>query len=975
MLSITKINSAANQSKKGQASQGYLHYLGGPNATTRQRGDFDDYARGSGSDGPAPFWACGGTSLLGLAGAAEAEQVERLAQGFHPLTGEPLVKGAGSGHVMGLDMTFSAPKDFSAIFAGADPATRDALVDCLHQSARAALGYAETAVVTRHGRDGGIRRIAEAAIAACYTHFASRGALDPQLHVHAFLFNVGKRRGSNEWSALELRPQFERKMATGILFRVELAHRLRSMGFGIVQDGPYFNLLGIEEAQREALSTRSKQIAAYLQEAGIGESAGPREREIAALNTRSAKSEPSLPELIGRFEEKAASIGITPASVAAMRARQPVPAEPFAIDHAELLAQLMESQSCATPQEALAKICETAMGHWSAAECLAELDRFMQHEHVIHLGQTGLLTPVFTSRATRDMEADISAKVGAGKESASHRLAAKAIGERFDDLETQLRAKLGVDVSLAQQRAAALHVACETGAHAFVEGWAGTGKTTMLQALGSAYKQSGFEVLGCCQSAAAAQNLGRETGIQSRTIASLLLSLRKGRLTLTAKSILFLDEAGMVGSREFAALQQAAIDAGAKLVAVGDPKQLQPIDAGGIFAALMREHGKAEISNIQRQRTDFEPLLAWLDARALQRDGGLSVGQAQALRAAPEDARLAAIEAICATDAKLSRAFSRWRDRYDFQWMREAVELFATGEAKTALELIDARGRLKLMPGQEEAYAALISAWSADRTPLREKAIVAGTRAEVAELNQRARQELMAAGHIDASREIEVEIVHRDETTDIRRFAPGDRIVFTKNDRPLGVANGVTGAIRDIDMSRLGGPLIAVELDALNERGDSIVHIPASFGRFDLGFALTTHRAQGRTLSSAHALVNPSMGDREWSYVAASRSRFATTLYVNTALLCVVDPESHAPGDAEPQSREAIIDALASRMRRSRPKVTSLDYAAGPDVSPSAPNQAAPSAPAPAGQAWAATKKFFVSLRAKALGKGQELAR
>ncbi|OEZ97978.1 MobF family relaxase [Duganella phyllosphaerae] len=972
MLSITKINSTANQSKKGQASQGYLHYLGGPNASTRQRGDFDDYARGGGSDGPAPFWACGGASLLGLAGAAEAKQVERLAQGFHPLTGEPLVKGAGSGHVMGLDMTFSAPKDFSAIFAGADSATRDALVDCLHQSARVALGYAETAVVTRHGRDGGIRRIAEAAIAACYTHFASR-ALDPQLHVHAFMFNVGKRSGSKEWSALELRPQFERKMATGILFRAELAHRLRRMGFGILPDGPYFTLEGIDEAQRESLSTRSKQIADYLRDAGGGAGASPAEREIAALNTRSAKSEPSLPELIGRFEEKAASIGITPASVAAMRAPRPEQAEPFAIDHAELLVELTESQSCSTPQEALAKICEKAMGHWSAAECLAELDRFMLHEHVIQLGHTGLLTPVFTSRATRDMEADISAKVGAGKASMCHRLSAQAIGERFDDLETQLRAKLGVDVSLAQQRAAALHVACETGVHAFVEGWAGTGKTTMLQALGSAYKQSGFEVLGCCQSAAAAQNLGRETGIQSRTIASLLLSLQKGRMKLSANSILFLDEAGMVGSREFAALQHAVLDAGAKLVAVGDPKQLQPIDAGGIFAALMREHGKAEISNIQRQRTDFEPLLAWLDARATRSDGGLSVGQAQALRATPEDARLAAIEAICSTDAKLSHAFSRWRDRYDFQWMREAVELFATGEAKSALALLDARGRLKLMSGQEEAYAELISAWSADRTPLRDKAIVAGTRAEVAELNQRARQELIAANHIDASREIEVEIVHRDETTDIRRFAPGDRIVFTKNDRPLGVANGLTGAIRDIDMSRIGGPLIAVELDAPNERGDLIVHIPASFGRFDLGFALTTHRAQGRTLSSAHALVNPSMGDREWSYVAASRSRFATTLYVNTALLDMVDHESHAPSDAEPKSHDAIIDALASRMRRSRPKGTSLDYAGAPDASPIAPNKAGP--PSPAGQAWAATKKFFVGLRSKALAKSQGLSR
>ncbi|RQO58491.1 hypothetical protein DBR47_12320 [Paucibacter sp. KBW04] len=921
MLSIVKINAAYHQ---GKAGDGYVHYLGEP--STRQRGDFDDYARGKdGPSGPAPFWACNGPALLGLDDIAQAEQVERLAVGLHPMTGEPLVKGAGSSHVMGLDMTFSAPKDFSAVFAGADPATQSALIECLQQSARTALEYAESAAVTRHGHGGRIKQVAEAAVACCYTHFSSR-ALDPQAHIHAFFFNVGKRQGSNEWSALEHRPQFERKMATGILFRAELAHRLRGLGFGIVKDGPYFTLRGIDDRQREALSTRSRQIAAYLQDAGMGADASSAAREIAALNTRSAKSEPSLPELLGRFEAQAASVGITPESVAAMRHASPQPKTPFSIDHEALLTELMQSQSCSTPQEALASICEKAMGQWNAAQCLAELDRFMRHEHVIQLGQTELLTPVFTSKATKDLEADISAKVEAGKASSRHRVARQAIDDKFNELETQLRAKLGVEVSLSQQRAAALHIACDTGAHSFVEGWAGTGKTTMLQAVGSAYKQAGFEVLGCCQSAAASQNLARETGIPSRTIASLLLSLRAGRCKLSAKSILFLDEAGMVGSREFGLLQAAVLDAGGKLVSVGDSKQLQPIEAGGIFGALMRKHGKAEISNIQRQRTDFEPLLDWLDARATRRDGGLTPAQAKALRVVPEDARLPAIEALCTKDNKLGRAFARWQERYDFQWMREAVEFFARGEAKSALELLDARGRLKLISGQDSAYAELISAWAADKTPLHDKAIIAGTRAEVAELNRLAREQLIGAGLVDASREIEVKIIHRDESTDIRRFAPGDRIVFTMNDKPLGVANGMTGAIRSIDTFRIGGPLMAVELDAPNERGDTLVHIPASFARFDLGFALTTHRSQGRTLSSTHALVNPAMGDREWTYVAASRSRFATTLYVNTALLGLVDPESHREADSKPKSREAAIDALASRMRRSRAKGTSLDY-------------------------------------------------
>lgn len=922
MLSITKIVAAANQ-PKSKAGKGYLHYLGEP--SKRQRGDFDDYARGDKpSDGPAPFWACKGPALLGLDQVAEAEHVERLAKGFHPVTGAPLVIGAGEAHVMGLDMTFSAPKDFSAVFAGADAGTRAALIECLKDSAREALSFAEAQAVTRHGHAGRIKQVAEAAIAACYTHFASRSN-DPQLHVHAFLFNVGKREQSEEWSALEHRPQFESKMATGILFRVELAHRLGCLGFDVIPAGPYFAIQGITEAQREALSTRSRQIAQYMQEAGLEGMDDTASREIAALNTRAAKAEPPLKDLLAGFEKAAAALGITPASVSAMRTAHPTPDEPLVLDHQAILDGLMESQSCATAQEALAVICEQVMGRWSAQECLAELERFMAHANVVQLGHTELLTRVFTSKATKQLEERIHRVTLAGTRDHAHKIAPTLVDAQFNALERELRARLGVAISLSQQRRAALHIASESGRQAFVEGWAGTGKTTMLKALGAAYRGAGMTVVGCCQSAAAAQNLARETDIPSRTIASLLLSLRQGRSKLGPKTILVLDEAGMVGSSEYALLQEEAMEAGAKLVCVGDPKQLQPIGAGGIFGSLMRNHGRAEISNIQRQRTDFEPLLAWLDARASRAGGGLSPQQAKALRFVPEDVRIITIEAVCALDAKLSRAFARWRSRYDFEWMREVVEMFAKGEALPALQILDAKGRLKLISGPQKAFEALIEAWAADKTPLASKTIVAATRAEVAELSRLARAHLVSTGAVADHLGIDIEIIHRDDTTVAKRFAPGDRIVFTKNDKALGVSNGVSGWIQAVK-SRGSEPQLTVVLDDENERGETEVIVPASFGRFDHAYCLTNHKAQGRTFDAAYVLANPSMSDREWTYVAASRSRFATTMFVNAAALGLVDAEAHDGLAAKRHSRANVVEALASRMRRSRAKETTLDY-------------------------------------------------
>ena len=940
MLSIAKVNAASNQSASG--GKGYLHYLGEP--SRRQRTDFDDYARGDLQEGPPPFWACRGPALLGLDDIAEAEHVERLARGFHPVTGAPLVKGAGSAHVMGLDMTFSAPKDFSAVFAGADSATRDALLEALQQSAKTALDFAEDAAITRHGKAGRTKQKAEAAVAACYTHFASR-ALDPQLHIHAFMFNVGKRRDADEWSALEHRPQFERKLATGILFRVELAMRLRDLGFDVVAAGPYFAIQGITDAQRDALSKRSKEIAERLQAAGL-DFDDAASREVAALNSREAKSEPPLPELLERFAVQAAELGITPQAVAAMRAGCAAP-EPANIDHGEILAALMESQSVATSQEALCLICERAMGKLSAAECLAELARFMAFDQVAHLGQSEQLTEIFTSRATQELEAEVSRRVEAGKRKGRQRVSSRLVDGQFDRLESELRAKLGVPVSLAQQREAALHAASETGDHAFIEGWAGTGKTTLLRALGAAYKDAGLRVFGCCQSAAATRNLARETGIPSRTIASLLLSLREGRFKLDAKSVLVLDEAGMVGSADFSLLQGEVVKAGAKLVAVGDPKQLQPIGAGGIFGSLMREHGKAEISTIQRQRTDFAPLHDWLEARAARREGGLTLDRAKALRLVPEESRMQAMEAVCAMDAKLSRAFARWRARFDHEWMREVVEQFATGEALPALQTMDARGRLKLSKTLDAAMEDLLTAWEADKTKLESKAIVAGTRAEVRELNARARARLVSAGRVADAEGSDIEIVDREGERETKRFAPGDRIVFTENSREHGVVNGAVGAIKRIEPGV--DARLVVELDDANEQGSRMVSIPASFGRFDLAYCLTNHKAQGRTFEAAYVLANPAMSDREWTYVAASRSRFATTLFVNASALGLVDAESHK-GPAPKRRRGEAIEALAKRMARSRAKGTTLDHLA----------HMPPTEPPP----WTLPRRLIESLRA-----------
>ena len=935
MLTVAKIHSEAKQARS-KSSAGYLHYLGA--AAARERG-FEAYARGPGS-GPAPFWIGRGPELLGLGDLAEREHVERLARGLHPITGEALVKGAGREHVMGVDMTFSAPKDFSAIFAGADEPTRGKLLAAMREATAATMEHAEAVAVTRHGQGGLDKRLARATASAAYTHFANR-ANEPQLHQHVLALNLGLREDGT-WSSLEQRGVFERKLALGALWRADLACRVRDLGFEVEPDGPYFKIRGVEDFQREAMSSRTREIDESLRASGESGSAA---RRKAALTTRAGKSEPPLPELLASFRKLADGLGLTAQAVAAMRApgREQVP---FELDRAAVLAELMESKSCAASFDALSLICEKAMGRWSAAQCLAELEAFMRSEGIVHLGQTEQLAEVFTSKATQDLERGISERISEGRLDAAHAIPRALVSAEFDALESQLSEKLGAPVSLAQQRDAAMAIACEHGDCKLIEGWAGSGKTTLLRATAKAWAAAGLTVTGCCQSASAAQNLAREADIPSRTIASLLLSLESGKTKLSAKSVLVLDEAGLVGSREFGLLQDAARRAGAKMVCVGDAKQLQPIAAGGIFGALCRIHGKAEISNIQRQRTDVEPMLAWLDGQART---GRAVGPARVatIRELPADVQVEAIEAVCASDAKLSRAFSRWRDRYDHQWMRQVVESFAKGDAREALDAMDARGRLRLTSGRDQLLGELISAWSSDRAPISAKLMVAATRADVSELNAMARASRVDAGSIDDSVAMDLPIKHRDGAADIRRMSPGDRIAFTKNDRALGVANGVAGTLADIERREFGA-VLRVELDEPNARGETTVRVPASFGFFDLAYATTGQKAQGRTVDSCHVLATRS--DRHWIYVAASRARFATTLYVDVEALRPLDAESHQAQEqeAEQMTRDEAIETLAASMSRERPKATTLELGGmsiGPEIDVADISRAAPAAP------------------------------
>ncbi|MGD9725655.1 MAG: Ti-type conjugative transfer relaxase TraA [Nitrospiraceae bacterium] len=229
-----------------------------------------------------------------------------------------------------------------------------------------------------------------------------------------------------------------------------------------------------------------------------------------------------------------------------------------------------------------------------------------------------------------------------------------------------------------------------------VVGYAGTGKSAMLGVAREAWEASGYEVRGVALSGIAAENLESGSGIASRTIASMEHGWKNGRDRLTSRDVLVIDEAGMVGTRQLERVLSHAAEAGAKVVLVGDPQQLQSIEAGAAFRSVHDRHGGVEISEVRRQRTD---------------------------------------------------------------WQRDATRDLATGRTGHALDAYDQHDMVHVADTREDARGNLIDRWDRDRqaAPDSSRIILTHTNAEVRELNEAAREKMRDAGNLGDEVRITVE--------------------------------------------------------------------------------------------------------------------------------------------------------------------------------------------------------------------------
>lgn len=333
---------------------------------------------------------------------------------------------------------------------------------------------------------------------------------------------------------------------------------------------------------------------------------------------------------------------------------------------------------------------------------------------MIALGKDGRGEERFTSRDMIETEQRLQRAAEIMAERERHR-----VGEQHRDAALARAERSGLLLS-GEQRSAFDHITDKAGM-SIVIGYAGTGKSAMLGVAREAWESAGFTVRGAALAGIAAEGLENGSGIASRTIASMEHGWAQERDLLTSRDVLVIDEAGMVGTRQMERVLSHAAEAGAKVVLVGDPQQLQSIEAGAAFRALHERHGGVEITQVRRQQQD---------------------------------------------------------------WQRDATRHLATGRIGMAVAAYADKGMVHEAETRDDARRDLVARWDRERQadPAANRIILTHTNAEVRELNDAARGRMREAGALGDDVQVKVERGDRQFASGDRvMFLRNERSLDVKN--------------------------------------------------------------------------------------------------------------------------------------------------------------------------------------------------
>ena len=893
----------------------------------------EDYYAGSG-EAPGEFFGAG-SRARGLAGQSSMEHLTRLFAGQDPATGEQLRSMKGNVQVHGLDLTFSAPKSVSVLYALGDAELQGNIVQAHEWAAEQAIAYMErdsARVVRGHKASradlaAGIENTltthrAVGFVGIRYRHRVNR-LQDPHLHTHYVISNWAEG-PDGRFTALAAEHIYEHAKAGGAVYQLALRSRLRELERW-VEWGPVENGLAdvseelVPAELRAEMSRRRAEILEVEKElVAQGMHAGRALRDATWRQTRNPKDMTAdlgqgwSDEIVTRASE-----WLTPADVAGYREMPAVgQTEEFPRERVQARAfgpnGVTANKNTFERKDVVIEVANAApqgVGSW-LADIDAVVDAVMASDQVVDVRTEKLHAKKTTVELLEHEQRIIEVAV----EGLSR-------GRAVLDAETVERglanfyAGAGVE-SLNEDQLGVLHaVAADGNAISSIEALAGSGKTTTAGAMREVFEAGGYQAFAAGPTGRAVRELARAGFERPRTLSAWEVKFHlmgpqaaiRSAFGDPSRAVLFVDETGMADTRLLSTITTEMADAGVKVVLIGDSYQLTSVRAGGMHAALSQQLGAYKLSHVRRQ-------LNGLEIEALEK---LRNGQASAYLAFKQhtletylDERFAGQVVVDLTaHAEAVAAFTQgrlaaWADRPD-------LEVF-TGEQAGETAMASAVSDFMAMR-EHMLDRAQQAALEGRATPLEHArgmdslALVTKDNARRAALNRMIREQLTEQGVLTGHTTL-----GRFAGEDLE-WAVGDRVIARRNHKGYDLDNGTLGTIIALDER---GMTLADDNGNTRrfaaDRSEDIAYVSA---HLEHAYALTAHGTQGATLEWAGVVGLPGEFSREWAYTALSRAKQTTRVYVVSGHTQAQQERREYATVMEPEvDREKVIARMAARM-------------------------------------------------------------
>jgi conjugative relaxase-like TrwC/TraI family protein len=802
-------------------------------------------------------WGGKGAERLGLAGEVGRQAFLNLCDNRNPVTHGPLTPRSKSDRTVGYDFNFHAPKSLSLLYT----LTRDERILAVFQSAvRETMQELEADVKTRVRQAGqNAERTTGNLLYAEFVHLTARpvnGIPDPHLHAHCFTFNATFDSEEDRWKAGQFREVVRDAPYFEAAFHARLSRGIADLGLAIERTKAGWEVAGLGKALLAKYSRRTAKIEELAREKGITDI---HEKSELGAKTREKKGEPKSLDVL-REEWKSRLTDAERETIKRVLTTKQAKTEPAisatqAVDHA--LGHGFERASVVEERRLLATALKRGYGSVRPEDAKQNF-----------VGRSEVIRRRYDDRdfvTTREVLAEEAAMVAFARDGRGTCKPFEASPERFAPTELN-----------RGQAEAVRHILNSTDRVTLIRGAAGTGKTTLLKVAADEIGRRGSEVHVFAPTTEAARGVLRKEGFSHAETVARLLADRSLQERVKGK-VIWIDEAGLLGTRDMRALFRVAKEQNARVVLMGDSGQHGSVPRGDAFRILQTQAGlvPAVVSDIRRQQGEY----------------------------------------------------------------KRAVEALAEGDLETGFARLDRMGQVREVTGSERHEALARSYVSAIRGG-KSALVVAPTHAEGREVTTRIREGLKQSGALKGKERKFDQLVSRGlteaERQDAVNYQSGDAVRLHQNVRG-GFRKGETVIVVGRDekgqvlVERSGGKTVPLPLTAAKhfdvyERrelalaaGDRIrmtqngttadgkgrlmngtLHIvaafdrhgrivldnghvvPKTFGHLAHGYCTTSHASQGKTVDRVFIACGPesfAAVSKEQFYVSVSRGRESATLY------------------------------------------------------------------------------------------------